>query len=86
MKGYYSIKETSEELGVSIPTIRVWVRNGTLKASKLNNGLTSKILIPKKEIKSTIAELKKELTAERGYKIRSVLTRYRPFNIRRIKK
>ena len=59
MKGYYSIKETSEELGVSIPTIRVWVRNGTLKASKLNNGLTSKILIPKKEIKRIIAELKK---------------------------
>ena len=56
MKGYYSIKETSEELGVSIPTIRVWVRNGTLKASKLNNGLTSKILIPKKEIKRIIAE------------------------------
>ena len=59
MKGYYSIKESSEELGVSIPTIRVWVRNGTLKASKLNNGLTSKILIPKKEIKRIIAELKK---------------------------
>ena len=59
MKGYYSIKETSEELGVSIPTIRVWVRNGTLKASKLNNGLTRKILIPKKEIKRIIAELKK---------------------------
>ena len=59
MKGYYSIKETSEELGVSIPTIRVWVRNGTLKASKLNNGLTSKILIPKREIKRIIAELKK---------------------------
>lgn len=59
MKGYYSIKESSEELGVSIPTIRVWVRNGMLKASKLNNGLTSKILIPKKEIKRIIAELKK---------------------------
>ena len=59
MKGYYSIKESSEELGVSIPTIRVWVRNGPLKASKLNNGLTSKILIPKKEIKRIIAELKK---------------------------
>ena len=59
MKGYYSIKESSEELGVSIPTIRVWVRNGTLKASKFNNGLTSKILIPKKEIKRIIAELKK---------------------------
>ena len=59
MKGYYSIKETSEELGVSIPTIRVWVWNGTLKASKLNNGLTSKILIPKKEIKRISAELKK---------------------------
>ena len=59
IKGYYSIKESSEELGVSIPTIRVWVRNGTLKASKLNNGLTSKILIPKKEIKRIIAELKK---------------------------
>ena len=59
MKGYYSIKESSEELGVSIPTIRVWVRNGALKASKLNNGLTSKILIPKNEIKRIIAELKK---------------------------
>ena len=59
MKGYYSIKETSEELGVSIPTIRVWVRNGTLKASKFNNGRTSKMLIPKSEIKRIVAELEK---------------------------
>ena len=59
MKGYYSIKETSEELGLSISTIRVWIRNGTLKASKLNNGRTSKRLIPKSEIKRIVAELKK---------------------------
>lgn len=59
MKDYYNIKEASEELGVSISTIRVWVRNGTLKSSKLNNGLTSRRLIPKKEIKRIIAELKK---------------------------
>ena len=44
----YSVNESAMLLGVSSDSIRAWVKNGTLSASRV--GGKSKILIPRTEL------------------------------------
>jgi excisionase family DNA binding protein len=47
---FYSVTEAAEIFGKSTDTIRRWIRDGTLKATKQGKGQQAQHLISRKEI------------------------------------